>query len=178
MEALLGDIGAWAWFVVWTILLLVGSLLVYLGLGGNFVILGLALIHALATGFDPLGWVLLLILLALVLLGEGVEFVVGNFWVAKRGAAKRAVAGGFVGGLVGAAAGGTLLPIIGAVPGSFLGAFAGSILGEYHRRRNLEPALRVGWHAFLGRLAAILFKHALSLVMIFLILRETWPVSD
>ena len=32
-----------------------------------FVIIGLALVHALVTGFDPIGWTLLLTLLALLL---------------------------------------------------------------------------------------------------------------
>jgi len=172
---LLADLGQWSWYVLWALLLIVASLFVYLGLGGNFIILGLALVHALVTGFDPVGWRLLAVLAGLALVGELIEFVVGTFWVAKQGATKAGVAAAFVGGLVGAVLGNGLLPVAGAVLGSFVGAFGGAVLGEYRRRRRLEPSLRIGGHAFLGRLLAMVIKHALGLVMVFLILRRTLP---
>ena len=168
-------IGQWSWFFLWALLLIVASLFVYLGLGGNFIILGLALIHALVTGFDPISWTLLGVLLGLALLGEGLEFVVGTFWVARRGASRAGVISAFIGGLAGAAVGNGLLPIVGAVLGSFCGAFLGAIGGEYVQQQRLEPSLRIGGHAFLGRLIAILIKHAIAMVMIFLILRATVP---
>jgi uncharacterized protein YqgC (DUF456 family) len=173
----LAQIGTWTWYVLWAALLLVASLFVYLGLGGNFIVLGLALIHALVTGFDPIGWQLLLLLLGIALLGEGLEFLVGTFYVAKKGASRAGVICAFVGGLLGAVAGSPLVPIVGAILGSFVGAFLGAILGEYYQQRRLEPSLRIGAHAFCGKMAAILIKHALGLVMVGLVLRATWPVS-
>lgn len=172
---LLAQIGSWAGYVAWSTLLLVASLLVYLGLGGNFVLIGLALIHAVATGFDPIGWRLLVVLLLLALAGEGIEFLVGTFYVARKGASRHGVIAAFAGGLLGAAVGAPLLPIVGAILGSFVGAFAGAILGEYYHQRRLEPSLRIGGHAFLGKLSAILIKHAIGLVMVGLILKATWP---
>ena len=65
--------------------------------------------------------------------------------------------------------------MIGAVLGSFGGAFGGAVAGEYINRERLEPSLQVGGHAFLGRLIAILIKHAIAMVMVFLILRATLP---
>lgn len=174
MEILQG-IGAWSWYVVWSMLLITASLFVYLGLGGNFIIVGLALIHALVTGFDPITVKLLLWLLGLALLGEGIEFVVGTFYVAKKGASKPGIAGAFIGGLLGAAVGNGVIPVVGAVLGSFVGAFGGAVLGEYLHRERLEPSMRVGGHAFLGRIFAILIKHAIAMVMVFLILRATLP---
>ncbi len=167
--------GAWILYIVWGAVLIVSSLLVYLGLGGNFILLGLALIWALATGFATIGWTLLGVLLGLALLGEGIESVLGIVYVARKGAGREGVAGAFVGGLAGAALGSPLMPVIGTVLGSFVGAFLGAVAGEYLRRRNLEPSLRVGGHAFVGKMAAIFVKHALGLVMIALILRATWP---
>lgn len=172
---MLADIGQWSWYVVWSLLLITASLFVYLGLGGNFIILGLALVHALVTGFDPISWRLLLVLAGIALLGEGIEFVVGTFWVAKKGATRWGVIGAFAGGLLGAALGNGIVPVVGAVLGSFVGAFAGAVGGEYLARERLEPSLRIGGHAFLGRLLAILVKHLLGLVMVGLILRATLP---
>jgi len=100
--------------------------------------------------------------------------VVGTFYVAKMGATKQGVIGAFVGGLVGAGFGNTFIPVIGAVLGSFVGAFGGAVLGEYIRNERIEPSLRVGGHAFLGRFAAILIKYAIALIMVFLILRATF----
>ncbi len=167
--------GPWLGYGLWALLLLATSLLVYLGLGGNFVLVGLALAHAVVTGFDPLGWPLLLVLLGIALFGELIEFLLGTFYVVRKGAGGGAAVGGFLGGLVGGVAGHAVLPVIGAVLGSFLGGFAGAVLGEWRRQRRLEPSLRAGTHAFIGRVLAILAKHACGLVMVFLILRATWP---
>jgi uncharacterized protein YqgC (DUF456 family) len=174
---ILQQVGHWSWYFLWSLLLITASLFVYLGLGGTFIIIGLALIHALVTGFDPITWKLLLILLGLALLGEGIEFMVGTFYVAKKGATKFGVIGAFVGGLAGAALGNGVVPVAGAILGSFVGGFGGAVLGEYYAREKLEPSLRIGGHAFLGRLLAILIKHVIALVMVFLILRATVPVS-
>lgn len=175
MTEILQSIGGWAWYVVWSTMLLVASLLVYVGLGGNFVLLGLALVHALVTGFDPIGWPLLGVLLGVALVGELIEFVLGNFYVLKRGASGWGTFGGFAGGLMGAVVGNSIVPIAGAVLGSFVGAFLGCVAGEYWHQRHLEPSLRIGTHAFVGRVLAIVVKHALGLVMVFLILRATLP---
>ena len=177
MSEVLQSVGGWAWYVIWAGLLLTASLFVYLGLGGNFIVLGLAVVHALITGFDPIGWPLLAVLLGLALFGELVEFILGNFYVLKKGASGRGTFGGFAGGLLGAVAGNSLLPVAGAVLGSFVGAFAGCVAGEFWNRQRLEPSLRIGTHAFVGRLLAILVKHALGLVMVFLVLRATFPTS-
>ncbi|MFO7654042.1 MAG: DUF456 domain-containing protein [Candidatus Krumholzibacteriia bacterium] len=169
------SIGTWTGFVLWTLLLVAASLTIYLGLSGNWFVLGLALLHALLTGFDPIGWQLLLILLGMALVGEGLEFVLGTFYAARKGATSGGVVLAFVGGLIGAIVGNSLLPVIGAVFGSFAGAFLGAVAGEFRRQKRLEPSLRIGSHAFVGRVLAMLAKHAASLVMVVLIARATLP---
>jgi len=177
MMETLQAIGGWTWYVVWAMLLLFSSLLVYVGLGGNFVLVGMALVHALVTGFDPIGWVLLGVLLGIALFGELVEFILGNFYVLKKGASGWGAFGGFGGGLVGAILGNGMVPVAGAVLGSFVGAFLGCVLGEFYQQRRLDASLRIGTHAFIGKILAIVVKHALGMVMVFLILRATFPAS-
>ncbi len=172
---LLTTIGQWVGFVGWSLLLLAISLLVYLGLGGNFIILGLALVYALVTGFGPIGWKLLAILAGLALAGEGLEFLVGTFFPLRKGASGRGITMAFVGGVLGAMVGQALLPLVGAVLGSFVGAFAGGVSGEYRRLRKIQPSLRLGAHVFTGKLLAMFIKHVLGLVMILLILIATRP---
>ncbi len=172
---ILAEVGQWAWYLIWILLLLVASLLVYVGLGGNFIILGLALVHAVVTGFSSIGWKLLVVLAVLVAVGEGLEFILGTFYVAKKGASRTGIVLAFVGGLCGAALGSPVLPVVGTILGSFVGAFAGAIGGEYIEQRRVEPSVRIGAHAFLGKMLAILVKHAISLVMVLLVLLATWP---
>jgi uncharacterized protein YqgC (DUF456 family) len=126
---ILGHIGGWAWYLIWAGLLLLASLLVYVGLGGNFIILALALIHALATGFDPIRWRLLVILLLMALIGEGIEFLVGTFYVAKKGAGRSGVIGAFLGGLLGAIAGAPIVPLLGAFMGKLAAVLVKHAIG-------------------------------------------------
>jgi len=172
---LLSEIGQWSGYVLWSLLLIVASLFVYLGLGGSFIVLGLAVIYAVATGFATLTWQWLLLLLGLALLGELLEFIIGTFYVARKGATRSGVVAAFIGGLIGAFVGNGLVPVVGAVIGSFGGAFLGAVLGEFQHNRQLEPSLRVGGYAFLGRAMAMVLKHLIALVMVFLVLRSTAP---
>jgi len=178
VEALLdtlGDIGAWIAYAVWAVLLFCGALMTILGLSGNFIIVGLGLVHALATGFDPVSWQLLLAMLGLAVLGEVVESVLGVVYVARKGATRHGVLGAFLGGLAGAAVGSGVVPVLGTVVGSFIGAFAGAVTGEYLRERRTDASVRIGWHAFAGKMLASGFKFALSLAMIALLLQRAWP---
>ena len=52
---------------------------------------------------------------------------------------------------------------------------AGAVAGEYIHQQRVEPSLRIGGHAFVGRILAMVAKHAIGLVMIFLVLRATVP---
>lgn len=178
MDAVLGflqGMGEWTLFTLWVLVLLCASLLTWLGLGGNVVICALALIWGLGSGFETITWPFLALLVGMTVAGEVVESLLGLVYVAKKGATRYGVTGVFVGGLVGAAVGNGAVPVVGALIGSFLGAFAGAVVGEYYRERRLEPSMRIGWHAFAGKMLAILVKHAIGLGMIWMILKRTWP---
>ncbi len=166
----------WILYFLWAAALLAAPLLTWLGLGGNFAIVGLGLLHGLVTGFDPVGWRLLLFLLGLVVLGEVVESLLGTLYVARRGASRWGVLGAFAGGLLGAAVGSSVAPLVGTILGSIVGSWAGAVLGEYWRQRRLAPSLRVGGHAFVGKMAALLVKQGIGVGMIVVLLRRGWPV--
>ncbi len=172
---LAADVGRLLPLGLWVLALLAAPLLTVLGLSGNFVIVGLALLHALATGFAPLTWPFLLLLLGLALLGEAVETLVGTLYVARKGASRHGILGAFAGGLAGALAGGAAVPVLGALAGGFVGSFLGAVAGQYLRERRLEPSLRIGWHAFVGKTLAGSLKVMLSAVMIVLILLRAFP---
>jgi len=88
-----------------------------------------------------------------------------GFGLAQRyGGSKRAGWGALIDGLVGAIVG-VPVPIIGSVIGGFIGAFAGATLFEYTRSQAAGSAMRAGWGALLGRVAATAAKMTLGIVI-------------
>jgi uncharacterized protein YqgC (DUF456 family) len=75
----------------------------------------------------------------------------------RHGGSKGAWWGAIAGGIVGAFAGG-VIPIVGSVIGVILGTFAGAAAVTMYQQRELAPAMRVGYGAMLGRIAAIAIK--------------------
>ncbi len=165
----MADLGILGWLAL-AVGLLGGLLLVPLGLGGNFVILGTALVFAVATGFKAIGWWTLLLLAALAVIGEIIEAGLGLFAVQRLGASKKAMLGTFLGGIVGGVAGTGVVPIVGSLLGAFAGAFAGAVIGEILHRRKVEGSFRAGWAAFFGRVAAIAIKFEIGVIMVVVIL--------
>jgi uncharacterized protein YqgC (DUF456 family) len=62
----------------------------------------------------------------------------------KGGASKRAMLSGFVGGVLGFLILTPLFPFVGSVFGGILGYATGTLLGQYHKYRDWEIALRAG----------------------------------
>jgi len=166
-------VGVWVGVSAWTVALLAACAAVLLSLPGGWVALGLAVAWDAFHGFDAIGWLRLGVFTALLLLGEAVEAALGSLYVARKGATRWGIVGTFVGGIAGAILGSALLPVAGTLAGAFVGAFGGAVGGEYLRDRRLEPSLRVGFHATVGRLIAVFVKGALATggaVMV------AWPV--
>ena len=140
------------------LLVVAGLLAVVLGLGGNFILLGLAVLVAWIGEFEHLGWPLLLFLLGLALLGEVVESVLGILVARGFGASRWGMIGTLVGGIGGAALGTAWLPLVGSLLGAVGGAFAGAFLGERLGGKPTRQSLRAGAGALLGRGAAVFVK--------------------
>ena len=141
-----------------------GLALVALGLPGLWLICAVVLGFGLLTGFHSIGFVTIGVMVALALLGELLELWLG-FGLARRyGGSPRAGWGALLGGLVGAVVG-VPVPVVGSVIGAILGCFAGAMLFEYATTRTAGTAVRAGWGALLGRVAASAVKVALGIVM-------------
>jgi uncharacterized protein len=148
------------------LLLLLGLAAIPLGLGGNFIILVAGLALGLATKFQVVSVSALVAMAGMVAAGEILEAVLGSLMARRLGASKWGMAGAFVGGIVGVFPGTAWLPILGSLVGSFVGAALGAILFEWWHRRQLDPSLRAGWGAILGRLASTFVKMAIGLAMV------------
>ncbi len=152
--------------------LLIGLALIPLGLGGTFVMVGAAAIFGLATGFEQITLKLLVVLLALALIGEGIESILGVIMARRYGASKWGMWGAFIGGIAGAALGAPL-PVVGNVVGAFIGVFAGAFLFEWARAGRSDSSLRVGWGALVGRTLASAIKLSLGMVIMVLVIART-----
>ena len=155
--------------------LALGLLFIPLGLGGNFILLALALVVALVTHFHAVPWWALLVMGALVAVGEIVEATLGSLVAKKYGASRWGMLGAFVGGILGVIPGTAIAPIIGSILGSFLGSAAGAILFEWLHRRKMKVSLPAGWGALLGKLGATFFKIAIGFAIAAYLTVRTWP---
>ena len=143
--------------------LIAGLLMVPLGLPGTWLQVVALGAYAWTHGWRG-GWAFVVAALALAAIAEVVEFAMGGRFARKYGGSRRAGWGAILGGLVGAFVG-IPVPIIGSVIGAFIGAFAGAALLELTKNPEMRGALRVGWGAFIGRLAATVMKAAVAVMI-------------
>jgi uncharacterized protein YqgC (DUF456 family) len=135
------------------------------GLPANWILLGLACVHALVTRMHPVGWWTLATLAGLAAAAEVLEFFVGVGYTAKRGATRWGVGGAFLGGIGGAVGCASLIPPLGSLLGAFLGAFVGAVALEYIAQQRMQVALRSGRAAFFGRVFGALIKTMFGFAM-------------
>lgn len=107
-------------------------------------------------------------MLALVLLGEILEFVLTAAGLAK-GASRRGALLALIGSVLGSFAGAvtlSIIPVLGTVLGLILGgafgAMVGAVIGEKSLGRDTADSLRLGKIAFWGRLFGSLSKIAIA----------------
>jgi uncharacterized protein YqgC (DUF456 family) len=150
------------------------NLVIFVGLPGGWIALGAILVFDVATGFGTVGWVLLLVMAGIAVLGEIVESLLGLVYVARKGATKWGVLGAFVGGLAGAIFGTMVMPLAGSIVFGLIGAFAGAVIFEYVYYRSLDRALQTGFFAFVGKISAMLVKFALGLSILGIFIYRSW----
>jgi len=152
--------------------LLVGLLLIPLGLGGTFVMVGAAAVFGAATGFGQITLKFLGVLLGLALVGEGLESLLGVAVARKYGASKWGMWGAFLGGIAGALVG-TPVPVAGNLVGALIGVFAGAFIMEWLGRGRSDAGLRAGWGALLGRTAASAIKLGIGMIILVLVVKRS-----
>ncbi len=170
-----GVVAAYVLLVVTTVGGLIGSFIP--AFPGAILIWGGAVVHGLATGWEPLGLVPQLSLAALCALAIGGQLAISAAGAKRFGSTNWGVLGAGVGMLVGT----FVIPI--PVVGSLLGAFAGALGFELLRQRRAlkkEPpppdaparnreelgrASKAGLGAALGAVAGMMAEIGLSFVM-------------
>ena len=154
-----------AGLTIFVVILLVGIFSIIFGLPGTFLILGDVIIYSWITGFEKIGFKIIIALVFISLLAETIDFFLGIAGARKYGASKTGVALSIAGGIIGAILMTPILFGLGAIIGVFLGGFVGAFLGEYMEQQKLKPALRAGYGALIGKIAGTLLKGSLAIVM-------------
>jgi uncharacterized protein YqgC (DUF456 family) len=162
--------------VVLHVAVLAGLLAVVLGLSGNFILLGIALVVAWIGGFEHLTLAYLIGFLVLAVFGEIVEALLGVVAAKGFGASRWGMIGTFIGGIAGAALGTGVLPVVGSILGAFLGAFVGAFVGELLGGKGTLLGARAGFGAFLGKVAATSFKLVIGFMIAFYTLKAAYPL--
>lgn len=114
-------------------------------------------VAAWAENFVYVGQGTLLFLLALCILGYGIDFLAGALGASRYGAGKYSIIGAAIGALAGMFFG---------LPGILLGPFIGAVAGELYVRRDLRAAGRAGFGAWVGLVAGTAAKIAITFIMI------------
>jgi uncharacterized protein YqgC (DUF456 family) len=156
-----------------TLVDVVVALLILAGLAGTVVpmlpgtplILAGILLHAIATGFTPIGYGRLAVLAVLAVVGAVLGHVAAAAGVRRAGGSGWAVAGALVGAVVG-----LFTAPLGLLVGPLLGAIAGEIL----RTRRLHGSVRAGVGAAVGVVLGAAAQAAVACVMVALFAWWVW----
>lgn len=140
-----------------------------LGLPGTFLIVGMALLYAWATGFAMVQWSTIGWLTLLALIGEGVELAAASASAAGARPSRRVTIGALLGAIAGGILGAPLLFGVGALFGALLGAFGGAYLAVRSEGGTFEESVSTGLAAMKGRLLGFVLKSALAVVMVIIL---------
>jgi len=159
---------------IFILVLVAGIFSTLLGMPGTVIILIDTILYAICTGFERIGFKILILLLFISILAEALDFALGMVGTTRYGTSKRSIWAGLIGSLIGATIMTPILLGFGTILGSFLGGFAGILIVELIHQGRLKPALRAGNNTIFGWFGGILVKGFLSLVMIVITLTNIY----
>lgn len=160
-------------YAVLVVLQVAGLLLIPFGFPGLWLQVAALVAYGFLTGFATVGAPVIAVAVVLAVGAEAIEFWLGGHFARRYGGSRAAGWGAILGGIVGAVVGVPIF-LVGSIVGSFVGSFAGAVLFEvmWMRRhgQGLQPALRTGWGALLGRLAATAAKAGIGVAIAAIVL--------
>ncbi len=151
---------------IFIIFLFIGLFSIIFGFPGTFLILGDIILYAWITGFEKIGFKIIIVLVFISLLAETIDFFMVIAGAKKYGSSKKGVILSIIGGIIGAILMATVLLGLGAIIGAFFGGFVGAFLGEYLEQKKFKEAVRAGYGSLIGRIIGILIKGSLAIVMV------------
>lgn len=156
-------------------LMILSLSLIFFGLPGTWVILGIIAAWNFLSGAAVLGWQFFLLLALLAALGEVLEFGAGYLGARKFGGSNKGSLGGMIGALAGAILCAPLFFGLGALLGALAGGFAGCFIVEKGCGAASGAAAQAAFGATLGRFGGFIIKLGIGVGMIALAVPRIWP---
>jgi uncharacterized protein YqgC (DUF456 family) len=127
--------------LILTAVLALSLIMIPFGMPGTLVMFAAALCYKLLVPNGGIGWASVVVVGILMVIAEGLEWILASRFTKKYGGSRRAGWGAIIGGMVGA------------------------FLFEMSRGSGGGVSTRVAWGAFIGRVTAAAIKIAIGLVM-------------
>lgn len=140
------------------------------GLPGNYGMMFVLAGIALRTGFTLISVELLTGLIALLILGEVVEFLAGYLSAKRQKAGWKAQLAALVGAIAGGSFGSGILPVVGSLIGVACGAYAGTYIMVYYDRRNGGDAKRIAMKVAVAQAIGTATKICISILVVSIVL--------
>ena len=163
-----------AGFAVFILILFVGIYLSFFELPGTVIIFLDVLLYGLFTGFERLGWKVLLVLLIFSIVAEAIDFLTGLTLAHKAPVVRKSLWAAALGAAAGMI---VLTPVlwgIGAWTGFFLGGLSGLVFMELFRQSKLKVPHQASNGAFFAMIGRKLAKGSFALIMIFVSLSHIY----
>ncbi|WP_337389192.1 DUF456 domain-containing protein [Duodenibacillus massiliensis] len=158
-----GDVALWCAVIVLILVGIAGTIVP--ALPGHPMIFAGGWLAAWIGDYQEIGWVTLVILGVLTVIGFAVDWVAQTMGAQKAGATKYGTAGA----------------LIGTIAGLFMGMFGilfmpliGAFIGEFIAQRNLKVAGNVGIATWIGMMVGSALKIALAFMMTGIICFALW----
>ena len=160
--------------VICIALMVLSLMLLFLGLPGTWVILGIVGLWAFFVDSAVFGWQFFALLAGLAGVGEIIEFFAGHYGAKRFGGSNK----GSIGGMIGAIAGGILCaPLFfgfGALLGALAGGYTGCFIVEKWCGAPAGVAARAAFGATLGRFGGFVVKLGIGISLIWLSVPRIW----
>ena len=153
-------------FTVFILILFIGIYLSVIGLPGTVVIFVDVLTYAAVTGFDRIGFKVILFLLVFSLIAEAIDFLMGMAGALRPMPTKKMFWASAAGALAGSFILTPFLWALGTFGGFFLGCFAGMIIMESLRQTKLQSPFKAQNRAVFAMFGGKMIKGSINLVMI------------
>jgi uncharacterized protein YqgC (DUF456 family) len=137
----------------------------FLGIPGNTLMAISGLFYGIIDKFQEFSFSYLLLIFAIVLGVELLEFLLLNLTSKRYGASKWGLGGGIILGIIGAVSGAFVTPIVGALVGSVVGVILGTFIVEFYRSSDLRKSLKATVGVLIGKLAALSVKTVGSVIV-------------
>jgi len=151
------------------VILFIGLYSILFGFPGTLLIVLDVVVFSWITGFNTIGFTIIVVLFFISLIAETIDFLLGTAsGVRRMGLSMKGFFISIIGSIIGAA---LLTPVLfglGTIAGIFLGGFTGLLISGYMDDRAVKPSFRSGVKALLQQYVGTFVKGLLAIAMMIL----------